>query len=106
MTLGDKQRLFSRLVAKLILHAYKQGYAITLGAALRTGDGERLHARKLAMDLNLFTRDARTGQWVYRRSTEAHRELGEWWEKQHELCCWGGRFNDGNHYSIGHNGMR
>jgi len=105
MTLGDKQRLFSRLAARLIQRAYQQGYAVTLGAALRTGDGERLHARKLAIDLNLFKRDARTGKWIYLRSTEAHRELGEWWEQQHELCRWGGRFNDGNHYSLAHAGM-
>jgi hypothetical protein len=26
--------------------------------------------------------------------------LGEFWEGLHPLCRWGGRFNDGNHYSI------
>jgi hypothetical protein len=25
---------------------------------------------------------------------EAYRRLGEWWEKQHPLCHWGGHFKD------------
>lgn len=27
-------------------------------------------------------------------------------EMQHELCRWGGRFKDGNHYSLEHNGVK
>jgi len=38
--------------------------------------------------------------------TEAHRELGEWWEKQHPQARWGGRFKDGNHYSFEHEGVK
>lgn len=50
------------------------------------------------LDLHLF----RDGKWL--SSTEDHRALGEWWEQQHELCRWGGRFSDGNHYSLEHDG--
>lgn len=107
MTLGEKQRLFAQHAALLILHAYNEGYEVTLGHALRsTEEAERLgmrsslHTQKLAIDLNLFL----AGRYL--RETESHRPLGEWWEQQHELCRWGGRFSrpDGNHYSFAHGG--
>jgi len=112
MTLRQKQSLFASLVPGLILKALELGFEVTLGEALRfkkqaranarrgTGIKDSLHILKLALDLNLF-RDGK-----YLRSTEAHRELGEWWEEQHELCCWGGRFGDGNHYSVTHAGRK
>lgn len=110
MTLRQKQSLFARLVAKLIEQAEDLGYEVTFGEAWRpevtaaayakSGRGIRnsLHRDRLAIDLNLF-KDGR-----YLSSTESHRPLGEWWEKQHELCRWGGHFNDGNHYSLTHGG--
>jgi len=112
MTLREKQSLFAYLVARLILRATTLGYEITLGEAWRskaaaeanvaagTGILYSLHRSKLAIDLNLF-KDGK-----YLSSTEAHRVLGEWWERQHELCRWGGRFKrrDGNHYSMTHGG--
>ena len=118
LTLGRKQRLFARLVAELILKAYELGYEVTLDWAYRPpevaamyaaqGKGIRtsLHTSRLAIDLNLFQDGA------YLSATEDHRPLGEWWEQQHELCRWGGRFKDangdpkpdGNHYSMTHDG--
>lgn len=112
MTLREKQSLFARLVGELIRHAYEMGYELTLDWAYRPpevaayyadlGIGIRssLHTVKLAVDLNLF----RDGVWL--RSTEDHRPLGEWWEAQHPLCRWGGRFHDGNHYSLEHEGRK
>ena len=107
MTLGQKQRLFAQLIGKLIARAYRTGYELSLGdahrsviEATRLGFPRSLHTAKLAIDLNLF-RDGR-----YLKSTEAHRSLGEWWEKQHQLCRWGGRFGDGNHYSLEHGGRK
>ena len=110
MTLGQKQRLFSKLVGKLIARAYRQGYEISLGdahrsvqEATRLGFPGSLHVSKLAIDLNLF-RDGK-----YLSSTESHRPLGEWWEKQSGedfTCAWGGRFGDGNHYSLAHAGKK
>lgn len=112
MTLGDKQRLFAIMQAKLILHIYEQGYEVTLGDAFRDprvhgavgvkmgyGHPKSGHKNKLAVDLNLF-KDGK-----YLSGTEDHRIFGEWWEKQNELCRWGGRFKDGNHYSFEHNGV-
>lgn len=112
MKLQQKQALFALLVAELILHASQRGYQVTFGEAYRspeeaarltgTGAGIRrsLHCDRLAIDLNLF-KDGK-----YLTTTEAHRFLGEWWESQHALCRWGGRFAraDGNHYSLAHDG--
>jgi hypothetical protein len=110
MTLREKQSLFAVLMADLIFQAVKMGYQVTLGETYRspeeaerlskTGAGIKnsLHTQRLAVDLNLFK------DGVYLSSTEAHRPLGEWWEAQNELCRWGGRFKDGNHYSLTHGG--
>ena len=112
MTLRQKQSLFAGLIAQLIQHAIVIGYEVTLGEALRspeeaarlaklgTGIALSLHRLKLAIDLNLFK------DGVYLTSTAAHRPLGEWWEAQHTLCRWGGRFKDGNHYSLAHGGRQ
>lgn len=111
--LGDKQRLFARLVPRLIDQAHSMGFEVQLGDVFRDprafgaigemkayGHPSSAHKQHLAIDLNLY-RDN-----VYLTDTEDHRQLGEWWEQQHALCRWGGRFRDGNHYSIEHEGIR
>ena len=113
MTLGQKQRLFTKLVAQLIQYAYAQGYELTLGDAYRDpsvhGDvgvkksyssANSVHKQRLAIDLNLFKGG------VYQTSTEAHKPLGEYWKSLHPECRWGGDFStpDGNHYSMTHEG--
>lgn len=115
MTLRQKQSLFVRLVARLIDKATEMGYELTFAEAYRTpeqaalnaenGSGIRnsLHTLRLAIDLNLF----KDGNYL--SSSDSHKPLGEWWEKQstpEHKCCWGGRFKDGNHYSIEHNGIK
>lgn len=105
MTLGEKQRLFVKLVANLIEYAYAEGYELTFGDAYRSeavtyGHPRSLHRSRLAVDLNLFK------DGVYLSETSEHLPLGEYWEALHSLCRWGGRFNDGNHYSLEHEGMR
>lgn len=108
MTLGEKQRLFSRLLADLIRWAYEHGYEVTMGECFRTpeqaalnaqkgiGVKDSLHTKRLAVDLNLFV----NGE--YMPTTEAHKPLGEYWESLNPLCRWGGRFTkpDGNHYEL------
>lgn len=59
-----------------------------------------VHQLKLAQDLNLFKGE------VYLGDTESHRQFGEWWETLAPDCRWGGRFKDGNHYSIEHGGVK
>lgn len=113
LTLGQKQRLFTKLVAQLIQYAYAQGYELTLGDAYRDprvhGDvgvkksyssANSVHKQRLAIDLNLFKGG------VYQTSTEAHKPLGEYWKSLHPECRWGGDFStpDGNHYSMAHEG--
>ena len=115
LNLGSKQSLFARLVGTLIAKIYADGYECTLGEAWRPpetaelykkqgkGVARSLHTERLAIDLNLF----RNG--IYLMKTEDHEPFGTWWEAQHELCRWGGRFKgrpDGNHYSLEHEGRK
>lgn len=105
MRLGEKQELFALLIATHEVWLYTQGYKIRNGHALRcrncpVGRKTSLHKEKLAKDINLF----KDGNFL--TTTEEHRISGEKWESRHELCSWGGRFNDGNHYSLTHNGRR
>lgn len=115
MTLREKQSLFARYVALLIQEAENRGFEVTLGEAWRSveeaarlaklGKGIKtsLHTLRLAIDINLFK------DGVYLSSTESHRPLGEWWESlSHDdiVFAWGGRFKDGNHYSIAHEGKK
>ena len=64
------------------------------------GHSKSAHKHRLAIDINLFK------DGVFMDGTEAHRQLGEWWEKQGPDYAWGGRFNDGNHYSFEHGGIK
>ena len=113
MTLGEKQRLFAKLVPSLIDKAYELGFEVTLGDAYRDprlhgASGEKIgyghprscHKLRLALDLNLFK------DGVYLTTTEDHSPLGTWWEQQHADCRWGGRFKDANHYSLEEQGMK
>jgi hypothetical protein len=113
MGLRAKQTAFAKLVPRLIDKAFELGYEVTLGDAYRDprvfgqigvarGYGHRssAHKQRLAIDLNLFQ------DGVFVGDTEKHRPLGEWWEQQHPDARWGGRFADGNHYSLIHEGVR
>ena len=111
MTLGQKQRQFTRMIADLIVFAYNRGYELTFGDAFRDprvhGDvgakksyssASSNHKIRLAVDFNLF----KDGQYL--TGTEDYRELGEFWESLGG--AWGGRFNDGNHFSLEHGGRK
>ena len=113
MTLGQKQRKFTRMIAQLIEYAYANGYELTFGDAYRDprlhgevgvkksySSADSLHKERLAVDFNLF----KDGQYL--TATGAHRPLGEYWESIGG--AWGGRFPnpDGNHYSLEHQGRK
>jgi hypothetical protein len=113
MTLGEKQRLLTKRIAALIQHAYALGYELTFGDAYRDprvhgpvgvkgsySSAGSNHKLRLAVDFNLFK------DGVFLQTTEAHRPLGEYWESLGPECVWGGRWNDGNHYSIEHEGRK
>ena len=112
MTLGEKQRLFTKLVGMLIEFAYANGYELTFGDAYRSPEQAKqnaaagkgivnsLHCERLAIDLNLF----RHGKYL--TDSADYKPLGEFWESLGADCAWGGRFTrpDGNHFSIRHAG--
>lgn len=111
-SLGELQREFARLSVGLEQHILDSGYEFARGDAFRDprvfgeigirkgyGHAKSAHKLKLALDINLFKDD------VYLDKTEDHAIFGEWWEKRHPLARWGGRFNDGNHYSFEYNGV-
>ena len=112
MTLQSKQSRFVKEFSEFLIWVYSQGYEVTYGEFYRTEEQAALNAKKgvgiknslhtvrLAADINLF----KNGKWL--TSTEDHRPLGEKWESMGEDHRWGGRFGDGNHYSIEHEGRR
>ena len=112
------QFTFSRLLPRLLDKAYSLGLSVTVGEAYRTpqqaklnadaGSGivNSLHTQRLAIDLQLF-RDS-----IYLMDTKDYESLGEYWEQlgvQEKVpLAWGGRFSkpDGNHFSLGFQGVR
>lgn len=111
MTLRQKQSKFAWMVGELISKAYELGFEVTLGDAYRDprlhgavgekagyGHPKSCHKIRLAIDLNLFK------DGVFLTTTAGHKPLGEWWESQGGT--WGGRFQDANHYSLEHQGMK
>ena len=112
MKLSQAQRDFAYDIGCLIGWAYENGYELTFGDAYRSprafgAQGERkaygrafsAHKNRLAVDFNLFI------DGEYQDTTEAHRPLGEYWESLNPDNVWGGRFDDGNHYSRRWNGI-
>jgi len=99
-SLRYKQSRFVRLVSLLIIFADDQGYELTFGDAYaNTGHmSNSLHYSRLAIDLNLFKGG------VYLTETMDHETLGLYWESIGG--SWGGRFGDGNHYSLEYKGRR
>ena len=100
---------FAKAVSSLIAKAFELGYLVTLGDAYRDqrlhgafgvkqgyGKANSFHKKRLAIDLNLFTPE---GEFL--QDTAAHERLGAWWEATYPKATWGGKFNDGNHYSWG-----
>jgi hypothetical protein len=113
-TVNQKQFLFAALLPKLINKALDMSCTVSLRELWRTkeqaeiyaaqgkGIKNSLHCKGLAIDLILFKHG--TPLW----SNEDYRELGEFWESLHPLCCWGGHFRrrDAFHFSITHGGVK
>lgn len=123
MTLREKQSAFAVLLARLILHAQHLGFQVTLGEVYRSpeeaarlaqagkGITRSLHSDRLAADVMLFADTDKDGDLDYLTTTAAYLPLGVWWEAQSTPgieCCWGGRFarQDGNHFSVSHEGRK
>ena len=97
MKLSEKQQVFTRQVAQLILWIEQQGWACTLGECYRTIEQQRRyveqgksqtmrskHLERLAVDLNLFL------DGKYQHGVEAYRPLGEYWKQLDSANRWGG----------------
>lgn len=114
MTLGQKQRLFAKLVPILIDRIYECGYEVSYGDTwskpeYKAHRKNSCHYIRLAIDLNLFK------DGTFLTQSGSHLPFGMFWESLHPLCRWGGDWdkddnpfefgeNDGNHYSFEHEG--
>ena len=102
MTLGEKRRKFTHMLAMLILHAEDEGFGVAVDFVKRCEDcrvGHRnsTHKKGLAADLHLY-RDG-----VYLDSGEEHKTLHDFWDSM------GGSAridHDLNHYSLEDGGVR
>lgn len=111
MSLSKKQQDFCLKISYLIQWAFENGYQLTFGDAYRDprlhgaigekrgyGAASSCHKSRLAVDFNLF----KDGQYL--TGTADYAPLGEYWESLGGT--WGGRFQDGNHFSFEHQGMK
>jgi len=100
MKLSEQRAIFTFNVAfRLVPYAIALGYHPVFDD-VKARDGHMknsLHYSGLAVDLILYNSD-----FEYMTQLEDYRELGEYWEKVHPNCRWGGRFKsgDGNHFSM------
>lgn len=107
MTLREARCQFTECLAWLVNFAVTHGYeaAFAEGMDRRTEKDptsdhmkNSLHDIGLAQDIDLYKNG------TYLAKTEDHRELGEAWEAEGQKrglpLAWGGRFSDGNHYSL------
>lgn len=92
--LGDKRKLFTRLLPRLIDKMIADGYEPMHGKDGLKHMKNSLHYEGLAVDIDL-TKDG-----VYLAHTSDHQPFGEYWESLDVSCRWGGRFKDGNHYAV------
>lgn len=119
MLLQEKQALFLRLQAELILWVFAQGWVFTPGEGRITSPrkyrlpsgavvvaDDAVHMKKslhhigLAQDLNLFI----DGVYIADGGHPVWTIIGTHWEAMNPLCRWGGRFRDANHFSLEHEG--
>ena len=115
MTLGEKRKEFSLMLAQLILWCVEQGYEVMIEQVKRTqaeananaasgaGIVHSLHLLGLAGDLSIF----KDGQLI--ESVEGLRPIGEKWKSMHPENRWGGDFHtrpDADHYSRMHEGVQ
>ncbi len=110
VTLGEASRSDEQAEINALGHEGRTGLANMISPAFPQlalkicnngkagGIRESLHEKRLAIDLHLFK------DGVYLSKTEDHLPLGLYWESIGGT--WGGRFNDGNHYSLAFGGKK
>ena len=113
MGMQKKQSEFVSMVARLVIFAESQGYELTYGDAYRDprafgkigekgpyGRKSSCHKLRLAVDFNVFI----AGTWQKKGTEPCWERLGEYWESMGG--SWGGRFDDANHFSLEHEGIK
>ena len=96
--LGEKRALFTSLVPRLIDKMIEDGYTPLMGKDGLKHMKNSLHFEGLAIDIDLFK------DGVYLTKTDDHLIFGQFWESLDDSCRWGGRWGDGNHYSLTYEG--
>lgn len=88
-------------VGHLIFYIHSKGYYCTFGEAWRSHDQAEiyakegkgivnsLHCQRLAIDLNLYSKDGK-----YITDVKEYRQFGEYWMKLNPKNRWGGCFHD------------
>ncbi|MDD1468530.1 M15 family metallopeptidase [Dolichospermum sp. ST_sed5] len=106
----DAQFKFSAMLPKLLEYILNNGYNYSIGEAYRTpeqaliyakagkGIKDSLHCDRLAIDLNLFKNNM-----ILTKSAD-YEMVGKYWEFLGG--SWGGRFADGNHFSLSYEGRK
>lgn len=106
----EKQSKFVNMISDLIKKSYDLGYQMTFAEAYRPPDvaqlyekqgrgiANSLHTQRLAVDFNIF----KDGKLL--TDGQSFEDLGKYWEGIGGT--WGGRFKDGNHFSLEHNGVK
>lgn len=105
--LGNKRKLFTKCLAKLLCKMIDDGYEPMIGKEGLPHMKNSLHYDGLAKDIDL-TKDG-----VYLSKTEDHKVFGDYWESLHPDTYWGGDGtkedglrHDGNHYSVTYAGKK
>lgn len=129
MELGEKQELFAKLEAEWVLWVIShEGYKLRQGEGRilqlgPSGKGRKAidvatrqhilvkdvvhmdlgaHYTGVGKDWQLFV----NGEYVTSSENPAWVFIGTNWETRHPLCRWGGRWGDGNHISLEHEGRK
>ena len=107
MQLFKEQAAFAKDVSILLVHIFQSDYLCTLGEAWRSHEQAELdakmgtgivnsqHCKRLAIDLNLYTKDGE-----YLKDDVHYKPFGVFWESLSKENRWGGHFkrDDADHF--------
>jgi len=114
MTLGQKKNKFTADIASLIIYAIGKGWDLRFQPEHIRHKANSLHFIGLAKDFDLFV----DSKWITKSDAPEWIELGTYWKSLSTEDCfnrWGGdfdldrdgkKFDDGNHFSIEHEGIK
>ena len=99
-----------RATVTAIIYGYSPEQCDRLEALLRPGYPEIAAAvravRRVAGSMRSVHPDGTAGDLLIFLNgdmldrSKDYEQFGTWWESQHPLCRWGGRWGDGNHFSV------